>query len=321
MAKSTYLTLGASTCAFALFAFGSSAYAQSAATVDCSKQACPDLVINLEDSFAFDPDSPPSCRARDALATGYVAIKNVGTRSAVLGNTSAAAATATILGVAGQSSWLAIYNPYNPDMRTENITDGVTGADRNLFSTDRLDPYDQKGFRYAFARDTRKDLRAYSSPETRGNISGNRSRRDEVRLVQAALNADSRLDVNIAEDGIYGSETSGAVAKYQQLIGEPVTGTLTRNQRDRLFQFTYSSVGARGKVCVDIYAFVDPNNRIAESNEANNIAAWRVEIDCSPNAGSSNVTVTPSSAPGFTACGNTYYGGGFGGYRLPRRFR
>ena len=72
------------------------------------------------------------------------------------------------------------------------------------------------------------------------------------------------------------------------------------------------------------YAFVDPDNRVAESNEANNIAAWRVEIDCSPAAVKSSVKVTPSSSLSYSACGSTYYARGYGGYRggyrLPQNY-
>ena len=42
-----------------------------------------------------------------------------------------------------------------------------------------------------------------------------------------------------------------------------------------------STTGAQGRLVVTLFAAVDPYDLVEESNEANNIVKFTVEIDCS----------------------------------------
>ena len=329
MSTTTISLLRATTCVLAACAFGSLAAAQSAprpkpaapaskpATPPpppvlsdpfCKDNECPDLVINIEDS-RIDFDGA-SCQEGKPLTSGYIAIKNIGDGPATLGAGAADTqrAAARVLGFIADTTWLAVYNPYNLDMKTENAAGGLTGKDRFLFQTPGLDPLDQKGFAFEFARNEKKDLRNYGPPDLSSGTRQVLSGRDEIRLIQNALNDDRNLKLSpkIVVDGAYGETTRKAVIKYQRMIGAEPTGILTRRQRDRLFQVSFNNVGAQTKVCVDIYAVVDPGNEIPESNESNNIAAWRVEIDCRPKVVKSRVRITPRNAYDYSACAPQY---------------
>lgn len=304
--------LRATTCILAAWTFGSHAAAQTtppktaAASVLCKD--CPDLIVNVDDSFAFDPNNPPSCETDKPLTGGYVAVKNIGDGVADIAG-SRSAQTASVLGFSpGPTSLVHIYNPYNLHMRATNAAQGLSGPDRFQFTASKLDPFDQKGFKFRFAEGVQKRFRNFGPPDLASGTRQNLSSRDEIRLIQKALNDDKilELDPKIEVDGAYGDSTRRAIVEYQKAIGAEPTGLLTRRQRDKLFKVAFNNLGAQTRVCVDIYAVVDPEDRIPESNEANNIAAWKVEIDCRPNAAGDDeeaeVTVTSSYDPGYSAC-------------------
>lgn len=281
--------LMAGACLAALGAATQGAQAQSRGS-----SSKPDLVINAIDSRILV--TRPSCNTADPLVSGFIAIKNVGNDSATFGTsgTTSDAARAVLnpnAVSANRSPAIHVYNPYNLDMAPE--FEGGANADR-------LSPLDQRGFKFKFAEGQRKDQRNYYPPDLSSSAGDNLTLRDRNRLIQHALN--EALNIAIAVDGQYGPETRGAASQYQRLINAPATGQLTEEQIDRLFQETYTSFGASGKVCVDIFAMADPFNVVDESNEANNLVGWRVEIDCSPLAAKARIAATPSSDPYYKPC-------------------
>lgn len=216
-----------------------------------------DLVINVQDSVV----QAGSCETSSPLATGRIAIKNQGTDTASLGVTQRFT-----------RSMLAVYVPENIDMidkRTER---------------EKLDPYDQEGVEFEVGAGVVKKGRSFGVPSN-VSIIGTRALdgRDQNFAIQQALD---RLGFDPGSiDGIIGNNTRSAIRLYQDSIGAARTGTLTTAQIDLLLQkagvSVSSTTGAQGIISVTLYAVIDPYNLINESNEANNIWAFEVEIDCS----------------------------------------
>ncbi len=221
--------------------------------------AQPDLVINVADSVV----RAGSCDRASELASGRIAIKNIGTTQAKM----------KILERVTRSM-LAVYVPENIDM-----------VDKKTKS-EQLDIFDQESMAFQVGKGVQKRGRFFGTPPNRvatanlpptatGNVAG----------IQKALN---ELGHNAGPvDGIRGSQTRDAIRRYQQSKGETVTGRLTTRQTARLLSDAgievraSTTTGAQGPMLVTLYAAVDPYDLVEESNESNNIVKFTVEIDCS----------------------------------------
>ncbi len=228
-------------------------------------QSLPDLIITNDSKINLES---LSCQTDPALAVGRVAIKNIGDD----------VARPRTVGGGLTMRWLTVYVPQNPDMVFLNE------------GGPNLEPLDQKGIAFELGAGVLKRGRNYDDP-TRFNGRNNTqySRGSQfnrsIQLALLKLNYDPR-----GIDGIIGPRTRAAITRFQiNELGVAGTGVLTRSQREELFsraQVTSSDSagtvgGAVGETVVDIYAVVDPQNLIEESNEANNIKHWVVTIDCS----------------------------------------
>ena len=221
--------------------------------------AQPDLVINVADSVV----RAGSCDAGADLASGRIAIKNIGTSRAKM----------KILERVTRSM-LVVYVP-------ENI-----GVVDKKTKSEQLDVFDQESISFQVGSGINKRGRFFGTPPNRvatANLPQNASGR--VAAIQKALND---LGHNAGQtDGINGSQTREAIRRYQRSKSETVTGTLTNGQTSSLLseagvEVTGSSVtGAQGRIVVTLYAAVDPYDLVEESNESNNIVKFTVEIDCS----------------------------------------
>lgn len=220
--------------------------------------AQPDLIINETDSRVY----AGSCLTNEPLATGRIAIKNIGTQNAQL------QVTETF------RSMLAVWVPENIDM-----VDKVT-------ERSNLKPLDQEGLPFEVAKGVLKKGRFFLSV-SQGELNSARrqvTNRNRTATIQAAL---SKLGFDPrGVDGVMGSNTRAAIRAYQGDRGENRTGTLTDEQFQKLINDAgikeFDNVtGAHGITKVTLYAQVDPYNLIEESNEANNIRKFEVTIDCS----------------------------------------
>lgn len=225
-----------------------------------------DLVINRRDSII----RAGSCETSAPLASGRIAIKNQGEDTAALGVTQRFART-----------MLAVYVPENIDMvdkRTER---------------EKLDPFDQEGVEFELGAGILKKGRAFGRPLP-GRGRPRQSFRPDVERVGRQRNFAIQRALDKVGfdpgtiDGILGPNTRDAIRQYQRDIGALATGSLTERQIDGLLQKAgiepgtdvgYST-GAQGPTIVTVYAVVDPYNLIPESDEANNIWAFDIEIDC-----------------------------------------
>lgn len=223
--------------------------------------ADPDLVINIADTVI----RPGGCGLNEPIASGRIAIKNQGTTTANLGVTERFT-----------RSMLVIYVPENVDMidkRTER---------------EKLDPFDQEGVEFELATGVVKKGRHFGRPPTTlidykpetGNPEQDRARN---LAIQTALDRLGYAPGKV--DGIMGLNTRRAIRSFQASLGASQTGFLTDSQTKALLDKAGvqvgSNSGANGPTKVTIYAVVDPYNLVAEQNEANNIFAFEVEIDCS----------------------------------------
>ncbi|MEO1205205.1 MAG: peptidoglycan-binding protein [Pseudomonadota bacterium] len=222
-----------------------------------------DLVINRADSTI----RAGSCETSAPLVSGRIAIKNQGEDAAALGVTQRFA-----------RSMLAVYVPENIDMidkRTER---------------EKLDPFDQEGVEFELGAGILKKGRTFGRPsisEVQQSFTTNIALAGRSRglAIQRALDKIGFDPGGI--DGIIGRNTRSAIRDYQRDIGAVATGTLTDTQEQNLFQKAGISVdsiglntGAQGLTTVTVYAVVDPYNLIAEEDEANNIWAFEIEVDC-----------------------------------------
>lgn len=220
--------------------------------------AKPDLVINQTDTRIY----AGSCLTSEPLATGRIAIKNIGTQAAQL------QITETF------RSMLAVWVPENIDMIAK-LTDRAS-----------LKPLDQEGLSFELAKGVLKKGRFFFSVSGKQLEQGRRqvTNRNRTATIQAALTKLGFDPKGI--DGVMGSNTRTAIRAYQGDKGANRTGVLTAEQFAALVKEAgveeYENItGAQGITKVTIYAHVDPYNLIDESNEANNLKKFEVTIDCS----------------------------------------
>lgn len=221
--------------------------------------AKPDLVINVADSIV----RAGSCDASADLASGRIAIKNIG---------SAPAKMKIIERVT--RSMLVVYVPENVGMIDKKI------------KSESLDVFDQESMTFEVGAGIAKRGRFFGTPPNQV-ATATQPRRSSYNVagIQQALND---LGHNAGQtDGIIGDQTREAIRRFQRSIGETVTGSLTSQQLSRLLGQAgadagqISTTGAQGPITVTLYAAVDPYDLVDESNEANNIVKFTVEIDCS----------------------------------------
>ena len=222
--------------------------------------AQPDLIINAEDSRIYSG----SCLTSEPLATGRIAIKNVGTEIAKL------EITETF------RSMLAVWVPENIDMIAK-ITDRTS-----------LKPLDQEGLAFEVGKGVLKKGRFFLSVSKNAINAAqiqvaNRQRTSAIQTALTKLGFDTR-----GIDGINDRNTRAAISAYQANKGKAQTGALTEEQLKQLLSeaditpdVNIRTGGARGLTKVTLFAQVDPYNLIDESNEANNIRKFEVTIDCS----------------------------------------
>lgn len=243
--------------------------------------AKPDLIINWEDSRI----EAGGCEDSDFLARGIIAVKNVG-------DIVAEPDGPRLSGALGMN-WVVVYNPYNLDLQTDLI---------QLPGGEEMGPLDQEGFAFTLGVGAKKRFRNYGPPTFRGEPLRENllSERDENRKIQAALNF---LEFDAGGiDGDLGAESRNAIRQFQTSEGFEATGELTLSQRTLLYDKVYISRGADTEVQLSLFVAVDPKNLIDESNEANNIEAWPITIDCTPAGGRRDSAViitptTPTNAP------------------------
>ena len=181
--------------------------------------------------------------------------------------------------------WAQVYNPYNPD-----LTYDIASSD---FGPEQLGPLDQKRFEFFVGQGKLKKYRNFT-----GEIS---EAAGGVRVVARQITGGSRLlrlqqalrilEFDVDVDGLEGPKTTQAIREYQIAHNMEVTGVLSDSVADAVIQKAATRTpptfvgalngGAQGAATkVDIYIVIDPHNVIRESNEANNIQKWVVNIDC-----------------------------------------
>ena len=152
--------------------------------------------------------------------------------------------------------------------------------------SESLDVFDQESITFAIGDGVAKRGRFFGTPPSRvatANLPRNASGR--AVAIQKALN-DLGHDAGTV-DGVIGPQTREAIGRYQRSKGESASRTLNRRQTRRLLGeagidvSTPSTTGAQGRIVVTLFAAVDPYDLVEESNEANNIVKFTVEIDCS----------------------------------------
>jgi Putative peptidoglycan binding domain len=239
------------------FQMGGAALAAITVTTTAA-MALPDLVINKKDSYY----QAGGCGKDDPIATGRIAIKNQGSDTADVN-------------VADRltRSMLVVYVPENVDMIDKRP------------ERQKLEPYDQQGIAFSVGEGVVKRGRNFVAPESENFATSDSNygeSEERVRAIQTAL-----LELGYdpqGVDGRIGSRTLSAIRKFQESIGAVPTGTLTPSQQDTLFSksgvSSSSGAGAQGETKITVYASVDPYNLVEESNEANNIWAFTVTIDC-----------------------------------------
>lgn len=264
-------------------------------------QAGADLVVVQADSqVVFE-----SCDRDKPLASGVIAIKNIGDSRAKLR-----------LGVLTRYSraMLAIYTPEHLD-----IID-------NVLERSALDGGDQEALKFSLGKNRLKrgrlggsiradEVEAIESSsaasvaldgELGGRLDLTALNPDEIRDLQRALRKAGYYKGNI--DGVVGEESRAAISRYQASLNEPRTGELTLDQTEALSRQTGISLvlvtsdaieaveatpaprptpvvsapatGSAGRTQVTLYAVVDPYNLVAESDESNNLVKFTGYIDC-----------------------------------------
>lgn len=236
------------------------AVAASISLVPASAFALPDLVINTADSYV----QAGGCSKEQPIATGRIAIKNQGTDVADVN----VAERLT-------RSMLVVYVPESIDIIDKR-------PERS-----KLQPLDQQGIEFNLGEGKDKRGRNFTAPlasvaNSSYQTSVQAGETDRIRSIQNAL-----LDLGFnpqGVDGVIGGNTRSAIRDYQGSLGDARTGTLTPSQELELFKKSGvtvgSGTGAQGLTKVLIYIAVDPYNIVEETNEANNLWAVEVTIDC-----------------------------------------
>ena len=228
-----------------------------------SAVAAPDLVINVRDSVI----NAGSCETNSPIASGRIAIKNQGSDAAALRVTERFT-----------RSMVAVYVPESIDLIDKKT------------ERERLDPFDQEGVEFEVGNGVVKRGRLLTAPGSSTYVERDRYDDEDRRSTRSVQIALDKLGFDPGDiDGIIGRNTRAAIRAFQNSIDAPQTGTLTESQRDALFERagTPSSsgsddlYGAQSSLTIRLYAVVDPYNLVEESNEANNLQAFEIEIDCS----------------------------------------
>lgn len=230
-----------------------------AALAGGSAWAKSDLVIVKDDSdVTFG-----GCGVTQPLASGRIAVRNIGDQRATLELGALTRFT---------RSMLAVYEPHNPDM--------VDLAKEHTV----LDPKEQQTIAFTVGAGVVKKGRL---PGSGGAGAGavldvSALSRDQKREIQRALHDVRQYDGPI--DGSFGGGYRNAVVGFQRALGQNQTGVLTVAQTVTLSERSHRSLGSGGasggKIPVVIYAVVDPYNLIEEDDESNNLAEFRGEISC-----------------------------------------
>lgn len=218
--------------------------------------ALPDLVINTKDS-QFQAGG---CGKEQALVTGRIAIKNQG-------------ADVADVNVAERltRSMLVVYVPENIDMIDKRP------------ERQKLQPFDQQGIAFSVGEGVVKRGRNFLTPTANTAVDDDyEDSTGSVRAIQTAL-----LELGFdpqGVDGVIGGNTRSAIRDFQESIGALRTGSLTPAQQSELFRkagvTATAGTGAQGETDVTVYVSVDPYNLVDESNEANNLWAFKVTVDC-----------------------------------------
>lgn len=256
-------------------------------------QGKPDLVITTDSRIPLKG----SCEKGKPLWEGIIAIKNIGDADAVFGGGGGLTDGGILDAARSGNSILSVYVPQNIDIKEEKALNRP------------LRPLDQLGFSISIGENRFKKCRLFQRPPTIRDQAGNflntyvfgrpsrtlvRSRSATVEAVQRALIAKGYNLPNFGADGDYGGETEAAVRRFYADNGgdlpadvgsrPPSRATLSEliDRLDGAVSDVRTCVaGARGrKETVIVYAIVDPGDEIAEINEANNSAEFKVEIDC-----------------------------------------
>ncbi|MEL6317968.1 MAG: hypothetical protein AAFR16_10075, partial [Pseudomonadota bacterium] len=125
------------------------------AFASAQEQRLPDLVINVEDSYV----NPGSCDKASPIASGRIAIKNIGNWRAGTGDTDADR----------QDKILQVYNPYSPDITVDYNQEQIE-FNPTTFEISRrtgvpgLAPLDQRGMEFFVGVDKVKAGRMFTAP-------------------------------------------------------------------------------------------------------------------------------------------------------------
>lgn len=177
--------------------------------------------------------------------------------------------------VARKFVWAQIFNPYNPDLSYYVATKD--------FGPDELEPLDQKGFTFLVGQGKLKKYRNFTGERYADDYERPKPVADPQLIdVQRALHL---MGYDVDVDGVDGPRTDAAISAWQASIGAETTGELSSAERSELMrQMSHGALagGAQGPTTkVDVFVVIDPFNLVDESNEANNIQRWSINIDCS----------------------------------------
>ncbi len=255
---------------FAIGSFGAVPEAQAQPHPDCSRGGqllYPNLIVNRED-WRLDT---VSCQTNQPLATGFVAIKNIGACPAQFDESRRGERRGL---TTPDDNWVKIYNPYNLDLTTPSLPGTATPLPS-------LSVLDQRGFRFEVGDGQTKRGRNFTNPAFIPGAKSRLSREDRIRLLQQGL-IEKGFSIGGKPDGEYGPATKKAVRAYQKREGLFETGVLTPRQEEELYNDVFIKGGAQGQfVTVDLLVVVDPDNLVDEGpNEADNIFWVEVQIDC-----------------------------------------
>lgn len=233
----------------------------------------PDLRILVEESTV----EIIGCAENQPLATGVIIVKNEGNAPARRGTGGSVV------------TFVTVYTPQVIAFRD----------DKSEFNV--LAPREAAAIPFSIGDNARKVGRFFNRPIISGPTPTNLLevellKPDEVRDIQRALQSFGLYELKI--DGVYGPGTRQAVRRFTQLRGErPIRDILTIGLAETLEDVAKTRLrvldrlsparggggpiaAPTGPVKIEIFAVVDPLDRVAESNEQNNLAIFTREVDC-----------------------------------------